>query len=250
MACIIVKEVQSLVNAFTVLEVFSLEEPELSLSAICSKTQMNKTNVFRYLKTLMSMGYVQQNKDTQKYSLGFKFFYLGSIVGDSMDLRKVAHDEMKELHSEIGEAIGLFIMNNYVRTCIDYIESNRDVRATLKIGGNYTLSGGGGRPFFFNRDNTSTSSILAKSGLNDREIQKCLQQIEKDRKLGYAISLEENVKGIFGVSAPIYDAENTICASFQVVCAISDYTEYYAERLGKMVVKSTRTISQRLGARL
>lgn len=227
-----------------------MEQPELSLSTICSKSQMNKTSVFRYLQTLMSMGYVQQNKDNQKYSLGFKFFYLGSIVADSMDLRKIAHNEMNELHAVNGEAMGLFILNGNKRICIDFIESTHDVRATLKVGREYHLAAGGGRPFFFNKDNTSTSTTLAESGLSDREIEKCLWHLEGDRELGYVISREEFVKGVFGVSAPIFDAENSICASLQIVCAISDYTEEYAKRLGEMIVESTRKISQNIGAHI
>lgn len=240
--------VQAIVRAIDVLESFTLQRPELTLSEISEKTRLNKTTVYRILQTLRYRGYIEQDRDSQRYSLGFNCFNLGSIVINHMDLRKAALEPMKELSRECGETIVLFVPDENSRVCLERIDSNYVIRNFMQIGGRYPLHRGApGKVFFLNKDENAIRKFLEREGCKEEEIASFLQVVAQGRREGYLLSIEENFEGAFAVAAPVYNNAWEICASVSICGPIIRLTEEKREVLGRMVVSAAKEISKKLG---
>ena len=74
------KTIQSLERAFSILELFQNGKPEMSLKEIADTIQLNKSTTFGLVNSLTTLGYLFQNEDNQKYSLGLKILSLTNAV--------------------------------------------------------------------------------------------------------------------------------------------------------------------------
>ena len=80
--------VQALDRALDILDCFSFQDREFSLSEIVKVTGFNKTTAKRLISNLESRGYLQQDPQTKAYQLGMRLFELGGIVFSSFSLTK------------------------------------------------------------------------------------------------------------------------------------------------------------------
>lgn len=90
--------IRAIERAILTLGCFSVEEPELSLGEIASKTSIPKPTVFRILSTLERHRYVESDRPTTKYRLGSEILALGGVALSSLSLRKAAGPQLDRLH--------------------------------------------------------------------------------------------------------------------------------------------------------
>ncbi len=69
--------VLSLAKGFRILEVFDGRVPELNLSQIAERAELDSGTAFRLVKTLVMLGYLRQVENTKRYYLGLKVLDLG-----------------------------------------------------------------------------------------------------------------------------------------------------------------------------
>src|ERR1043165_8608437 len=77
--------VMSLAKGFRVLEVFDAREPELTLSQIATRAELDPGTTFRLVKTLVMLGYLHP-ADGKRYRLGLKVLDLGFNAFGRMEL--------------------------------------------------------------------------------------------------------------------------------------------------------------------
>ncbi|MBC8461355.1 MAG: helix-turn-helix domain-containing protein, partial [Deltaproteobacteria bacterium] len=92
-----VYRVQSLERALDILDCFTFQNREMSLSEVVKLTKLNKTTAKRLLSNLTYRDYLQQDLNTKRYQLGLRLFELGGIVFSSFSLRKAAAHPMTHL---------------------------------------------------------------------------------------------------------------------------------------------------------
>ena len=102
--------VQALDRALDILDVFTFQDREMSLSQIAQKTDLNKATVKRLMSNLTLRGYLQQDPASKHYRLGMRLFELGGIVFSSFSLRNAALRPMTHLQNETGATVLLGIM--------------------------------------------------------------------------------------------------------------------------------------------
>src|SRR6202521_4313014 len=74
--------VQSLDRALEILKLLGTE-PEMRVTDLARRLEVQKTTVFLLLSTLQEHGLVEQNPSTEKYRLGYGLVRLaGSVVGE------------------------------------------------------------------------------------------------------------------------------------------------------------------------
>ena len=76
-------------------------EPELSVKEISQKLGLSKSTVHGLIKTLEHRGYLQQNPYDLKYKLGLRLFELGHLIGNQLDITKIAYPIIKRSVDEV-----------------------------------------------------------------------------------------------------------------------------------------------------
>lgn len=97
-------KVKSLAKAMNILECFSVTEPELGITQIAQKLEMNKSNVHSIVYTLHQMGYLEQ-KSNSKYCLGIKMLEYSFIVNEHLGYPRAVYDILQEISQHSGEIV-------------------------------------------------------------------------------------------------------------------------------------------------
>lgn len=103
--------VNSLSKGLRVLEAFSTERPELTLSEVASIAGIDPGTAYRMLNTLVMLGYVARTPSSRCFRLTLKVLNLGSNAIGRADLREVARPVLRSLVGEVSEAASLGVLD-------------------------------------------------------------------------------------------------------------------------------------------
>jgi IclR family pca regulon transcriptional regulator len=103
--------VQSLAKGFRILETFTAQEPELTMAEVARKAGMDNATAFRFLNTLVDIGYAERVPDTRKFRLALKVLDLGFNAIGRSDLRTRARPILRSLVGEINEAASIGVLD-------------------------------------------------------------------------------------------------------------------------------------------
>lgn len=103
--------VQSLAKGFLVLEAFSADKPEMSLTEVARRADLDPGTTFRLLNTLAMLGYVERVPETRFFRLGLKVTDLGFNAIGRTDLRDIARPILRGLVRETSEAASLAVLD-------------------------------------------------------------------------------------------------------------------------------------------
>lgn len=99
---------------------------------------LTKSNTFRLLQTLTTLGYVQHRPD-KSYAATLKTWQVGRASVENLNLRELAAPELLHLSQETGEAVYLAVRENLNVIYIDKIDSQKPIRSWNAIGGTAPL---------------------------------------------------------------------------------------------------------------
>jgi len=204
--------VQSVERVFLIIEEMC-KEKESTVTGLAGVTGLNKTTVFRFLNTLVGLGYATKNEQSETYSLTLKFLRISSSLLADYDIKQKMKPSLSLVSKECGETVHLVERNGVRVVYIDKFESDTNsVRMVSRIGMSLDIF-------------TTAVGKAMLSTLPDNEIEKLWQshvhnkkteytitaledfhnEIEEIRKCGYAVDNEENELGVRCVAVAIPD---------------------------------------------
>jgi len=248
-------KIQVLDRALDVLDSFTFENREMSLTEVVQKTGLNKTTVKRLLYNLTRRKYLQQDLKTRKYKLGLRLFELGGVVFSSFSLRKTASYYMEHFKEQTGSTILLGTTMENQLIYLDKREGNGMVRISSEIGWRRPLNYGMlGMVLLAYRNIDYVKMILREYPLKaytPNSIIKetvFLNRLEKIRKQGYVIETGEAVEGVIGIAAPIRNHLNKVIAALGIALPISKASsKEVVDHLAKQLKSSCEEISANIG---
>jgi len=247
--------VQALERALDILDCFSFQNKEMSLSDVVQKTGLNKTTAKRLMANLTGRGYLKQDPQTKRYLLGMRLFELGGIVFSSFSLRKAAASPMSRLQSETSATVLLGVMMEDQLVYMDKREGDGMIRISSDIGWRRPLHYGMlGMVLMAYLDSKVSKSILRKYPLEPHSPYSITDEdafslrLEQIRKQGYVVEKEEAVEGVLGIAAPIRDFSRQVIAALGIgMMMLPNSQTKDIERLVNLVVKTCDQISDDLG---
>jgi len=244
---------QSTERTLQILNLFSEQQPELSLTDISRLLDVSKQVTLKSLNTLQKHGFLRRKQDTKKYLLGFQLIKLGNLAQQSFEIKSVAHPILVELSKEVGESVYLLVpdLPFFQAICIDSVESPQTVTSRFRMA--TPLYAGSskkvilaylGEDYLNSMFNNLEITPLTKNTVTEKNI--LLNQLEEIRRNGYNVSYEETVYDAGAVAAPIFDL-NGIAGSVAIYFPLyrfnGDKKRYMVDKL----LQSTQRISKLLG---
>ncbi len=129
-----VKVDSTLSKGLQILEALAPSKTGKGVSELSRELDLTKSNTFRLLQTLTTLGYVQ-NSDAKLYSATMKVWRVGQDVMENLNLPEICAAEMQMLSRETGETIYLAVPDGLNVLYIDKIESTKPIRSWNPIGG-------------------------------------------------------------------------------------------------------------------
>jgi DNA-binding IclR family transcriptional regulator len=96
--------IQSLGRAFAIMEEVARHREGISLADLSKRVGLHNSTTFHLVKTLASLGYVRQEKDTKRYRIGRPLFALAASCLDEIEMVSVATPILEDLSRETGES--------------------------------------------------------------------------------------------------------------------------------------------------
>ena len=96
--------VQSLGRAFAILEEVARHREGIGLADLSKLVGLHNSTTFHLAKTMVSLGYLRQEKDSKRYRVGRPLFALAASALDEIEMVNVATPLLEELSRETGES--------------------------------------------------------------------------------------------------------------------------------------------------
>ncbi|WP_249779082.1 IclR family transcriptional regulator [Bradyrhizobium sediminis] len=96
--------VQSLGRAFAILEEVARHRDGIGLADLSKLVGLHNSTTFHLAKTMVSLGYIRQEKDSKRYRVGRPLFALAASALDEIEMVNVATPVLEDLSRETGES--------------------------------------------------------------------------------------------------------------------------------------------------
>ena len=124
----------SLVKALDVLLALEQSPAGRGVTDIARALGLPKSAVHRLLVTFQACGFVQQQTETSRYTLGPVLARLGLRAADLFTPRRVARPAMEALAHEVGETIFLGVLCEESVLVVEKVEHNQVLRISPELG--------------------------------------------------------------------------------------------------------------------
>lgn len=216
--------VNSLAKGLRVLEAFTAERPELTLSEVGALAKLDPGTAFRMLNTLVMAGYVSRIPDSKRFRLTLKVTDLGLHAIGRADLREIARPILRSLVGEVNEAASLGVLDG---ADILYIERVRagitrigvDIRIGTTIPAFWSTIGEAMLAYLPPHELARILAVTPRPGvfphkpMNKDEIMRSLQSV---RAAGYALRDSYFGSGLRVLAVPVLDSDNYPVAALSV----------------------------------
>lgn len=251
--------VMSLAKGFRVLEVFDAHEPELTLSQIAIRAELDPGTTYRMVKTLVMLGYLQ-TVEPKKYRLGLKVLDLGFNAIGRMDLHAIVRPILRSLVGPINEAASVALMDGAEMVYVERLQLPLGkLGITQRVGARvptYCTAVGHAVLAWLPLDERlhildarERIKLTPSTPVSIAEIESRLQKV---RELGYAVSDQDTVIGVRVIAAPIFDPDQRPWAAISAAapwtaCSLSEFVSHTAQAVVEAAAQLTK-ISQISGA--
>ena len=240
-------QIQSIARAAAVLRLLTVHRRPRPLADLAAELRLPRGTVYGILRTLQTVGFVEQESDSRKYQLGPALLHIGSSYLNGSELRRRALDAAYTLATQAGEGVRIGTLHENFVLVVHHVPGCDERLMVLDVGGLMPLYATAlGKALLANRgefavdiDATALASCTAATITDPDRLRAELSRISKR---GWASEVGEFVPGarggaVVGVIA-ISGPTERICDGDSPRSALVGY-----------VMESARTISRQLGGR-
>lgn len=197
-----------------------------TLKVIAAETGLHPSTAFRILASAGQHGLVERDA-AGAYRLGSRLLQLAGRVQSGLDLRDQARPLMRELCEQIGETVNLAIRDGDQVVYVERVLSPRIMRVEQVIGSRAPLHVTAVGKLMLGADGSGAVQRYARrTGLPEFTSQTITSadeleaEVERDRKVGYAVDNEEAEVGVGCIGVLVRDAGGRPVAGLSVSAPI------------------------------
>jgi IclR family transcriptional regulator, KDG regulon repressor len=235
-------------NALRVIDAFSEHEPMLGVMEISRRLKISKSAVSRLVTTLCSQG-ILTVAPSGHYRLGARLYDIGLVAVRSHQLFNAASEALAALHAATGKSVHFSILDG-----LDVVQIHRLTSKDMaRMPGELRT-----RPPAHATSTGKAILAFAKEELVERALSAGLRSFTRTtitdaaklrnvlatvRAHGYALSKDEFMQGVGGVSAPVLDKTGVAVAALTIVDLSDHMTDKVVSHDASLLMRSARELS-------
>ena len=192
-----------------------LERDDVRVDAIAEQLQMPLSTLYRYLRSLRLMGLVSEHDG--RYQRGSRAAFVAGVRPDDARLASVSDPILRELTRRTGETSVVLVRSGLAALSVRQVESGHRLRMAFRPGEVLPLHAGAGSrallafapPSILERI-VSDDLVRYTPATPDRDSLR--RELERVRRLGYAISRGEFTPGATALAVPVFVLGEVACA--------------------------------------
>lgn len=210
--------VNSILHAVQVINLFATED-NLGVTEISKRLGLHKATTFKILQTLKYENWVVQDEKTKNYSLGTGILPVARAVSRTVNTESIIAQMMCNLERKVREDVIFCKLTGKETVCVIKIESDHIMVSSAKEGSALPLHmGATGLALLAYQEDILIEDVFH---LFHEELfqshDEFIQNLQKIRNQGYAMTCSNYDKGISAVGVPIFDQKGQVQYSLSVV---------------------------------
>jgi len=204
--------VRSVSRALALLTLFDDETPMRTLRDLIDSSELPKTTVLRLIQTLEQFGYLFERADG-RYCLGPALIRLSRAVEQVWRLPVAADATMEGLRDQTNETVNLYVLEGRSRVCVAQKQGTQNIRYVVPIGLPLPLwAGASAKVLLADQGQKFVERVLREGRKDARFRQWFVDELDRVRESGVAVSRGERDPAAASVAAPIRGGDRTIAA--------------------------------------
>lgn len=228
--------VKSLSKAFRLLEAFRDSPTPLGLAELVQVTGMDKSTVQRFAYTLKEMGYLEQDPDTRRYTLGRRVLDLTFGYLHSHPLVERASPVLVDLRRAVQERVDMTIPDGDWVLYVVRMQAKRENYSAALIGRRIPMfCSAGGRAMLSALPEADARQVIERANrvkhtqFTQTDVEDIMAEIRKAREQGYALQAGEWRSGEIAAAVPIVDKRGEPVAAVHVAVSVGEWTREEVE---------------------
>jgi len=216
--------IQSIERVNRILSLFSLERPRWGITEMAHALDLPKTTVSSLVRTLTKIGFLNQDLETRRYTMGPKIFALGVIAGETYELNQKAERPARDLAEKTGLICRVAVWDeDATLQTLDLIPKDVDFLAR-RLGPRVAAYGSSlGRAILAYLQPPELETYLDKTEMipftpytiTGRDA--LMKELKETRRRGYAINNQGVIPGRASIAAPVFGRDGRVIASISLV---------------------------------
>jgi IclR family transcriptional regulator, pca regulon regulatory protein len=239
---------------------FTAEHPVRGIADMADALELGRSTTHRYATTLVTLGYLEQGP-SRKYRLSSRVSDFGLSLLDSMTVRRLAREHLRELRALTGRTVGLAMLDGSEVAYIDRWQGSRRGQYAVDLGVGLgsrlpVHCSAAGKALLARLPAAEQRELLADLRLARRApntlTTKASLRAELERIAAaddeLAVEDEELLVGRRAIAAVVVDRQGEPLAAVELTVPAEAYTlEQLLEQLGPDVLATTERITAALG---
>ncbi len=245
--------IQSVNRIFDIIESLATEKNGLRLGEVAARVRLKVSTVHNLLGTALYRSYVEQDKETSRYRLGKKCFWLAQNYSKNDRLLSAAKEPIKLLSDQCGELVFLGAIINDDLICLVLHESNQPLAVNpnqnwknkfhVTAAGKVLLAYAAPDDFKHIRQKHGFVKFTNKTMTNPNKLK---VELAKIRGRGYAIVKDEGILGVSSVGVPIREEDDSVAYSLSVSLPTASMSADRQWKLIRLLKETAQAISGNL----
>jgi DNA-binding IclR family transcriptional regulator len=243
--------VQSVDRALALLVLFGEPGERLGVTEMAPELRIHKSTASRLAATLVGRGFLDQDAETERFTLGTALSRMGLLVASNRDLIGASAVALNKLAADTGQTANVSVLDEGSALCIAQREGSYKLAARSFIGVRYDLhttalgkvsaAFSEPRPALADRLPAYTARTITDPG-------EFIAELDRVRRRGYGTSTGELEAGLNVVAVPVLDSWGGCCGAVDISGPASRMPPRRYKELAVHCMAAANDIAARLGA--
>ncbi|MDA3129046.1 helix-turn-helix domain-containing protein [Aliibacillus thermotolerans] len=241
--------IQSLYTGWKIIETIKNHGRPLKFTEIQKITNINKSNLYKYIHSLLELKLVYRNKADGTYSLGSKLVEYGMAAIGQEDVIARVEPYLLELNQE-SQCTALFVTWTQEGPIVARIAAeSRGLNIGAQIGTSLPLRSSSGKIFYTFMPSNVIFDWLTKEYDHLKESERTALQNEREdiKKLQIAFAEEPLVPGVSSASVPIFNYKKDLLGALTLVGFTRDVPSQVDEAISQKLISTSEELSHGFG---
>ena len=239
---------QAIARTLSVLECF-LAHRDLGITEIAQQVELSPSTTHRIVRALVARGYLEQDRESERYHLGRSTVILGQAGRRNLGLDK-ALPILERFGRETGESVNMGLLDGHQVVVTLRVSSPHPLRFDQPVGSRVPVhcTSMGKSLLAFGASNGPTDMAripLKQITPNSITSLDALEaELEAVRERGYSSDDEESILGVSCVGAPILDPTGRAVAAIAVQAPTARMTATRGEELSQRIMEVANQVAE------
>jgi DNA-binding IclR family transcriptional regulator len=248
-------QIQSIQRAAAVLRLLSGRSGRRALAELAAELQLPRGTVYGIVRTLQTVGFVEQDSESGKYQLGAALLHIGARSLNGNELRRRAMNWAGALATRVDESVLVGMLHNNRALIVHHVYRPGERLEALEVGNLMPLHATAlGKALLAHHSHlvgelaTEGLGRYTDATLDDPD--RVNVELAEIAARGWASDVEELLQGVASVAAPIENRDRLVVGAVAISGAVERLCSDRSPRtdLAQPVMECGRAISRELGA--